>query len=252
MNDRWQTHTAIEMLTQATAIDPGYANAWARLATACCDMHFFFDPAAHWHTRAKEAVQRAFALDPYGAEAHLAHSSISWSPDEGFQNDAALRSLARSLELRHGAHRALLWKGLILSHVGLLDEAQQYLAAAIAAEPDDPTTLGAVAQTFSYQGRYESALDHLSRVLERAPGSFMAHGIYGALWLYMDELERARRRTSARSAIITTPNTMPRRRTPCWAAATRRSSSCGSLVTPGCRTIRFSPRIRTLPRFARR
>lgn len=193
LGDRWQTRTAIEMLTQATAIDPGYADAWARLATACCDMHFFFDPDPRWHTRAKEAVRRAFALNPDGAEAHLAHTRILWSPAEGFQNDAALRAVVRSLELRPGSQRALNWKGLILSHVGLLDEAQEHLAAAIAAEPDDPIPFVAIAQAYWYEGRYELALEHMSRSLERAPGLIIAHLTHSALWLYLEELERAER-----------------------------------------------------------
>jgi adenylate cyclase len=190
---KWETRTAIEMLKDALAIDPGYADGWARLASACCNLHFTFDPDPRWHAQAKEAVQRAFALNPNGAEAHLAHARILWSPDEGFQNERALRSLTRSLELQPGSHLALAWKGLILSHVGLLDEAQECLAPALAIQPDDPMTLTMIVQVFWYQGRYETAIDLLTRCLEHAPALAMAHLVHGALWAYLDELERAER-----------------------------------------------------------
>ena len=62
--ERWDTRTAIEMLKDATAIDPGYADAWARLALACTQMDFVFEPDRDWNERAEEAVHRAFELDP--------------------------------------------------------------------------------------------------------------------------------------------------------------------------------------------
>jgi len=188
-----EARTAVEMLRHATAIDPGYADGWARLASACCLLHFVFDPDPRWHAEAKEATQRAFALNPDCAEAHLAHARNLWSQDEGFQNDAALRSVSRSLQLQPGSQLALAWKGLILFHVGLLEEAHEAQAAALALQPDDPTILGSIAQAFWYQGRYEMAVEYMSRSLDRSPGYVMAQLFSSALWLYLNELERAER-----------------------------------------------------------
>src|SRR5262245_42915903 len=125
-------------------------------------MHFVFDPDPSWHARAKEAVQRAFALNPNGAEAHGAQARIFWSPDEGFQNDAALRSCARSLELRPGSQRTLLYRGMILNHLGLFEEAQESLSAALAVQPDDSTTLVTIAQALWFQNHYEAAADYMA------------------------------------------------------------------------------------------
>jgi len=63
----------------------------------------------------------------------------------------------------------------------------------LAVQPDDPTILGSIAQVFWYQGRYELAVEYMSRSLDRSPGYVMAQLFSSALWLYLDEVERAER-----------------------------------------------------------
>ncbi len=194
--------SAVELLRQATAIDPGYADAWARLATACCDLHFSFDPDPRWHAEAKTAAQRAFALSPRSAEALFAQARILWSQDEGFQNEAAVRSVARSLALRPGSQAALAWQCLVLAHMGLHEEAQEGYAAALAAHPDDLRCLVGSAQAFGYQGHHALAAERLSRALERMPGAFMPHQLESVFWLYADEFGRAERSLATARGLV--------------------------------------------------
>src|SRR4029453_15159216 len=42
--NRWDTRTAIDMLEDATRLDPRFADAWARLAQACASIHPSFPP----------------------------------------------------------------------------------------------------------------------------------------------------------------------------------------------------------------
>jgi TolB-like protein len=202
MRSRWNARSAVDLLRSATALDPGYADAWARLATACCDLHFSFDPDPLWHEEAKRAAERAFALSPNCAEAHFARARILWSQDEGFQNEAAVRCVGRSLELRPGSQVALTWRGLMLSHLGLQDEAQEGFAAALAAEPDDPFSLIGLAQSLAYQGRHQEAVERMSRALERAPGAYIPHLLGPGYWLYADELARAERSLATARGLI--------------------------------------------------
>ena len=189
--ERWDTRTAIEMLKDATSIDPGYADAWARLALACTQMDFVFEPDRDWNERAEEAVHRAFELDPDNAEAQFAHGRMLWSPRQGFQNGPALRSLKRAREMQPGSHQACLWQSLIFQHVGLLDEAWKGLAAALALEPDDPMTLACVSQTALSQGRYDEAQEYMDRALAVAPTFWLNHVFSSTVRIYRDDFAKA-------------------------------------------------------------
>lgn len=200
--ERWEIRTAIEMLRDATRIDPGFADAWARLATACCDLTLAFEDDPRWHELAKQALGRSFALDPDGAEAHLARARVMWSPGGGFQNEAALRASARSLALRPGSYRSLVWHGVILYHVGLLDDARELQAAALAAEPDDAMTMLSVAQTAWAQRRYDVAEEYARRCLDRAPDFLLQHLLNSAIWLYLDDLDRAEKAIATARGLV--------------------------------------------------
>src|SRR4029077_1823128 len=55
--NRWDTHTAIEMLENATEMDPPFADAWARLAEACLQMAVTFEPGPRWFRQAEVAIR---------------------------------------------------------------------------------------------------------------------------------------------------------------------------------------------------
>jgi serine/threonine protein kinase/tetratricopeptide (TPR) repeat protein len=63
---------AIELLEQATAREPRYADAWALLSSAYHNMaDTGFDPDPGWYTKAEQAVGRALALEPENGGARL-------------------------------------------------------------------------------------------------------------------------------------------------------------------------------------
>ena len=189
--DRGDTRTAIEMLNDATTLDPGYADAWARLGSACCQMEVHFDPDARWHEQAEHAVERAFELDPDSPEGLLAHARIRWSPREGFQNHEALRALARSLQVRPGSHDSLLWQSVIKSHVGLLDDARDGLAEALALQPDDAFTLNILAQVLWFSGRAEESQEYYARSLAAEPTLTYNHFFASVVQMYLGDLSAA-------------------------------------------------------------
>jgi adenylate cyclase len=189
--DRWDTRTAIEMLKDATSIDPDYTDAWARLAVACSQMDPYFDSDPRWHEEAARAVERAFELDPDSAEVQFAHSRVLWTPAKGFQNHAALRALQRALELQPGSQQLRLWLGVVLIHVGLLDEGREALGAALAAEPDDAVTLNCLGQAAFYGGAYEEADDYYERA-RAASATFLMNQIFTpVIRIYRDDLAGA-------------------------------------------------------------
>jgi len=189
--NRWDTRTAIEMFENATAIDPRFADAWARLAEACVQMGAVFEPGPQWFRQAERAVRRALVIDPENAEAQVARGRILWTAVKRFQNLAALRALHKALRLNPGSLEARKWLGGILLHVGLLDEAREVLIAALAVNPEDAFTLTFLGQTALYSGELEKADDYYARALAVDPAHLWANLFYPTILLYRRQQERA-------------------------------------------------------------
>ena len=131
--NRWDTRTAIEMLERAVQLDPGFPDAWARLAEACVLIGTTQEPNPRWLRRASEAIRKALALDRHNAEAHCARGRLLWTPAQKFKNRPALQALREALHINPGCHAARIWQCLILLHLGLHDEARAGLMEALAA-----------------------------------------------------------------------------------------------------------------------
>ncbi len=85
------TDRAIELFEQAVAIAPDFAPMQASLASAYAAKSFSFAPDdRECEERAFAAIEKAFALDPDSAEAHLARGELLWRPSHGFPHRAAL------------------------------------------------------------------------------------------------------------------------------------------------------------------
>jgi eukaryotic-like serine/threonine-protein kinase len=190
-NNRWDTRTAIEMLENATALDAGFADAWAGLAEACVLMTVTFEPGPKWMTRAERAVRRALALDRENMEAHIARGRMVWSPARKFQHRAALRALREALRRQPTNDQALSWQGCILLHIGLLSEAKECLTTALAVSPDDTFTLSFLAQTAFLGGQYEEAREWFARALSLDRANLWANLFSPTVPLYAGQLEQA-------------------------------------------------------------
>ncbi|MGA8145689.1 MAG: protein kinase [Candidatus Acidiferrales bacterium] len=169
--NKWDMRTAIEMLEEATRLDPRFAEAWARLAEACVFMAGTFDPTPRWYKKGELAMRRALALDPTNAQAHSAHGRVLWTPLKGYKNREALQALRESLRRSPGYHPALLWQCLIFLHVGMLEEATEGLHTALATQPDDGFTLTFLGQARMLQGDYDEAESYFKRALTLDPAS---------------------------------------------------------------------------------
>jgi serine/threonine-protein kinase len=144
---------AIELLQQATAVDPQYATAYAYLAFAYLARNVS-SPDAQWMTFARANVDRALELNADLALAHVATGALhqnSARPDE------ARAAYERALQLDPLSARALRGLARIHDAANREDAAREGFAKAIAADPDDWQThqdLGA----FHYRrGHYAEA-----------------------------------------------------------------------------------------------
>lgn len=200
--NKWDIRTGIEMLEGATALDPRFAEAWARLAGACVLMGGIFEPGPRWIHRAERAARRALALDRRNADAQCARGRMLWSPAKRFQNRAALRALGDALRLNPGCHDALIWRSLVFNHVGLHQEAREGLTAALAASPDDPFTLTFLGQNAHYERKEEEAEAYYSRALAVDPHNVWANLFAPTVALYSDQPERAAEKIRAASDVF--------------------------------------------------
>jgi serine/threonine protein kinase/tetratricopeptide (TPR) repeat protein len=197
--NKWDIRTAIEMLESATKLDPRFTDAWARLAGACVIMAGNWEPGSSRILQAEKAAKRALALDRANANAHWARGRILWTPAKKFQNRPALRALGDALRLSPGHQDALVWKCLILLHVGLLEEAREGLNAAMVANPDNVFALTFLGQAAVYMGRPEEAGEFFTRALSIDPASLWTTlfsptvHLYSKSWALVEEKIRLAR-----------------------------------------------------------
>lgn len=188
--NRWDTRTAIDMLESATFMDSNFTDAWARLAGACVIMAGNFEPGPHWILKAEKAMRRAIALDRNNATAQWARGRILWTPARKFQNRPALRALGEALKLNPGHVDALVWKCLVLTHVGLLEEAKEGLTVAMAVDPENTFALTFLGQTAFYMKQYDEAQGYYARAMALDSASVWTNVFLPAVPLYTNRLDR--------------------------------------------------------------
>ncbi len=200
--NRWDTRTAVEMLRSVVDLDPGFAEAWARLAQACVAMGFSFEPGADWSDVAEDAIERALSLDPTNVQARVGKGRVLWSPDRGFQNRAALEALGDAVRINPRSHQAMVWQALIFTHVGLLSEALDGLNEALTIEPDDPFTLNFTGQVLEFLGDYEQAGRYQTLALSRDPGHQFALLFVPTSLVHLGNLDEAERNIHSAKKIL--------------------------------------------------
>ena len=195
--NRWDTHTGIQMLQQATRLDPQFAEAWAALAGACVMMSGTFEPLPRWILLADRASKRALQIDRENAEALAAKGRVLWTPAKGFQNRPALRALNAALEASPGSNETRVWRCLVLIHVGLLEEALEGLREALSNQPDDSFTITFLGQALNFRGEYAAAEEYFSRSLTMDPASLWSNLFSPANLIYHGQLTAAEARLRA-------------------------------------------------------
>jgi TolB-like protein len=159
---------AIALYEQAVSIAPDFAPIQANLASAYSEKSFFFAPGdRQLEGRAFAAIEKAFALDPNSAEAHLARGELLWRPSHGFPHRAALTEFRLAAAARPNLEEA--WWNIagVLLHVGHLDEALVELHKAEAIDPGESRAFSRITEVYLFQGKPQLSLDERSRTPPR-------------------------------------------------------------------------------------
>jgi len=160
---------AVAEFQQALERDPDCAGAYAGLAYAYRALAVVADAEPKVVSPlARAAVDRALALDPDLAEAHVARGWIQLWYDWDW--DAAEASFRRALELDPGLAEAHFGLGNLYMHTGRMDQARAPLRQALALDPLSPL--------FNAIGGWviagpDQPSHHLDRALELDPDYFL-------------------------------------------------------------------------------
>jgi serine/threonine-protein kinase len=159
---------AVDLLNQATSLDPNFLLAYCQLAKAHDQLYFLtVDHTAGRLAAAETAVKAALRLRPDSGEAHLAlaeHRYRAYLDYDGARTELAFAQ--RALPNEPVAFELL---GYIERRQGRWDESTQNLKRAIELDPHNIFTLQQIALSYSGLGRYEDMATALDRALAIAP-----------------------------------------------------------------------------------
>src|SRR5688572_25743590 len=128
---------AVEYFRRSFERDPGYAPAWAGLSEAYArQADNGFVPVADGYRRAREAAEKALALDPQLVDAHLAMGWIQTTYDWDWA--AADASFRKALDLEPGSAQALRSAGIQAMTLGRWNEAIDLANKTIERDPLRP------------------------------------------------------------------------------------------------------------------
>ncbi len=172
---------AVGHFERAVALDPKFALAWAGLADAHLTLPWYLTEA-DWDALLKsgrEAAERALAIDPDLAQAHIAlglyHASkFEWAAaDEEFQ---------QGLRLDPRYSTGHYWYAYTIGPQGRLDEAIEHARIAAELDPLSLINVRGYGWILMWAGRYEEALTLADRVRELDPNFAANWQLYARIY----------------------------------------------------------------------
>jgi serine/threonine-protein kinase len=185
--------TAIDWFEKAREREPGFALAWAGLADAYARMAFTFKPEGDWYARAWAMCEKALSLDPSLPEGRYVRARLRWTPQHGFDHAGAIRDLVPALQERPSLENGYVLLGIVLHHVGLLEEARRLFEQAEAVSPGHPRARSHVVMSLLGLGRYEEGLELAGSIAPGVPLAFFDYcvGLCRAHLGRLDDAESA-------------------------------------------------------------
>jgi len=175
---------------QTIKLDPGYAPAWVGLAAARSDQaDRGYLPVEEGYRKAREAAERALALDANLAEAHAAMGGIKMSYDWDWAGAEA--SYQRALALEPGNAKFVRNAGMLAKTLGRFDEALAQDRRAVELDPLSVPAHNTLGFAAYYAGRREEAAAALKKALELNPEFPGSHNSLGQVYLAQSHPQEA-------------------------------------------------------------
>jgi len=173
---------AIAYYDQAIKLDPGYAPAWVGLAAARSNQaDRGYLPVEEGYRKAREAAERALALNANLADAHAAMGGIKMSYDWDWTG--ADTSYQRALALEPGNAKFVRNAAVLAKTLGRLDEALTQDRRAVELDPLSVPAHNTLGLAAYYAGRPEEAAAAFKKALELNPQFPNSHALLGQVYL---------------------------------------------------------------------
>ena len=171
---------AIDYFRRAIERDAGYALAYAGLA----DVYLLLGSYRHMtrdesHREAKDAVEKAIALDDGLAEPHASRAQVL-----GLERDwrGAETEYRRAIELNPNYATAHQWHATLLAGFGRIEQALREIRRAEELDPLSHAISVTVAIVLFFARDYDAAIEQLDRTLALEPTFFSAHAWLGIVY----------------------------------------------------------------------
>jgi len=173
---------AVRMYEKAVELDPMFALAYAELSRIHARMYFaYHDRSEERLSLAKQAVDKAFQLNPNLPEAHLALGEYYYRGH--LDHDRALEQYAIVRKSQPNNSELLTNIGLVQRRQGKFEEALANLKKASELAPL-PTQLYHVALTSMLMRKYAEAERYYERIISLAPDD-LSNTYWDKAWLYL-------------------------------------------------------------------
>jgi adenylate cyclase len=167
---------AVHYYEQALQVDPNFALAYCGLADTYGWAGGQLMPGREAWAKEMELAQKAVALDPNLAEAHLAMGTALFSM---LGAHASEKELDRAVELNPNLALAYDQYGWTFAEMGRFDEAIAAEKKALELDPLNSLLNTDFAFFFYWARRYEEAITQIRKTLELDPNNGFAHSILG-------------------------------------------------------------------------
>jgi TolB-like protein/cytochrome c-type biogenesis protein CcmH/NrfG len=170
------------LLTQALAIDPEFAAAWAELGNLYnTEANLGFHPVDEGNELAREAIQRALNIDPQYGRAYAVLAEIEMYYN--FDLATAFLHLKHALELGPGDAFILRQAANMNVDIGHIDEAINLHRQSIALDPVSAYGHHRLGIAFLIAHRLEEAANSLQMALSLSPGRVQSQYMLGRVLL---------------------------------------------------------------------
>jgi tetratricopeptide (TPR) repeat protein len=152
--------SAIALLDNAIALDPGFARAHAELASAYVTRLAYVTPdeTRELEEKAFAAAEKALSIDPDVPEAYLARGDLLWTHSHHFAHERAVQEFRHALALNPKSDQTHRRLARVFVHVGFFEEARRHADVALTINPSNAQALNSRAQALLWAGMDEEAL----------------------------------------------------------------------------------------------
>jgi Tfp pilus assembly protein PilF len=184
---------AIDYLRKAIQIDPGYAQAWARLSfdlTQYAWVDSNSEQAKRDYLEARAAAIKALGLAPNSAEPHVAMGTIL---ETDFNWAGAEREFRRAVVLAPKDPEAGAQLAAILATLGKLDESASLYRRILAADPLRALSYSNLSLVLLGEGKLDEAERLMRRAIALAPDARVDHEMLATIFVLRGDANAALR-----------------------------------------------------------